>query len=53
VAEVMKFFDWAYRNGGQLANGLNYVPLPDVVADSVRNAWKTQVKDEAGKALWQ
>ena len=53
VAEIMKFFDWAYRNGGPLAGSLNYVPLPDSVADMARNAWKTQVKDSAGVAMWQ
>ena len=53
VTEIMKFFDWAYRNGGQMAGSLYYVPLPDSVADMARNAWKTQVKDSAGKVLWQ
>lgn len=53
VAEIMKFFDWSYRNGDKLADELSYVPLPDVVADAVRGAWKLQVKDRTGKALWQ
>ena len=29
VAEVLKFFDWAYKNGDKLAVDLDYVPLPD------------------------
>lgn len=53
VVEIMKFFDWAYRNGDQLADSLYYVPLPDSVTDLVRNAWKTQVKDRSGNALWR
>lgn len=53
VTEIMKFFDWAYRNGDDLAAAFNYVPLPDSVAESVRGAWKTQIKDRTGKALWQ
>lgn len=53
VGEVMRFFDWAYRNGDELAIGLHFVPLPASVSDGVRNAWKTQVKDSSGKALWR
>ena len=42
-ANVQKFFDWAYKNGNAAAEALAYVPLPDSVKDSVRQAWKTQV----------
>ena len=28
-ANVMKFFDWAYKNGDSVASGLEYIPLPD------------------------
>jgi phosphate transport system substrate-binding protein len=50
--EVMKFFDWAFRNGAKLAEELDYVAIPDAVAKEVAVAWKTQVKDAGGKALW-
>jgi len=40
---VMKFFDWAYRNGGAAAEQLDYVPVPAAVQDSVRTVWRTQV----------
>ncbi len=53
VAEVMRFYDWAYRNGGEMATSLHYVPLPEIVANSVRQAWTIQVKGDAGKSLWQ
>lgn len=52
VAEIMKFFDWAYRKGDPLADELSYVPLPDSVAEAVRGAWKEQIKDRTGKVLW-
>ncbi len=52
VAEIMKFFDWAYRNGDPLADELSYVPLPDSVAEAVRGAWKLQIKSRTGQALW-
>ncbi len=51
--ESLKFFDWAYRNGDQIAIDLNYVPLPDSVADQVRAAWKTQIRSHAGAPVWK
>jgi phosphate transport system substrate-binding protein len=51
--EVMKFFDWAYSSGDKMASSLDYVPLPDNVVAMIRDAWKTQVKDTSGKALWK
>ena len=50
TAEALKFFDWAYKNGGKLAADLDYVALPDTVVTKVRDAWK-DVKDKSGKPL--
>jgi phosphate transport system substrate-binding protein len=50
--EVLKFFDWAYKNGGAMAADLDYVAMPAPVVKLVQDAWKNQVKDAAGKALW-
>lgn len=50
--EVLKFFDWAYKNGGQMAAELEYVAMPANVVKLVQDAWKAQVKDGAGKAVW-
>lgn len=49
--EVLKFFDWAYANGGQMAESLDYVPMPDSVVKLIHAAWKAQIKDAAGKPL--
>jgi phosphate transport system substrate-binding protein len=38
-ADVLKFFDWAYKNGDASAVALNYVPLPANVKAMVRKAW--------------
>ncbi len=46
----LKFFDWAYATGDQMAADLEYVPLPDVVKGLVRKQW-TEIKDPAGKAI--
>jgi len=51
AAEVMKFFDWAYKNGDKMALELDYVPMPDTIVKQVHQSW-TQVKDGAGKAVW-
>lgn len=53
VAEVLKFFDWAYKSGDKMASDLDYVPLPDQVADQVRGVWMKEIKDKAGKPLFQ
>ena len=51
--EVLKFFDWAYSDDGdKLASSLDYVPLPGTVIDQIKTAWKAQIKDAGGKAVW-
>ncbi len=50
--EVLKFFDWAYHHGGKLAESLDYVPMPASVASLVEAAWKKDIADASGKAVW-
>jgi phosphate transport system substrate-binding protein len=50
--EVLKFFDWAYKNGGGMAAELEYVAMPAAVVKLVQDAWKAQLKDGSGKAVW-
>ena len=50
--EVLKFFDWAYKNGDAAAADLDYVPMPDNVTKLVQDAWRANVKDGAGKPVW-
>jgi len=50
--ELLKFFDWAYQSGGRMALELDYIPMPDDVVKLVRSAWKAQIKDSSGKAVW-
>ena len=50
--EVLKFFDWAYKTGGAMAADLDYVGMPPSVVKLVQEAWKAQLKDGSGKALW-
>ena len=50
--EVIKFFDWAFKNGDAAATELDYVPLPDSVVSLVQGSWKANLKDASGKALY-
>jgi phosphate transport system substrate-binding protein len=50
--EVLKFFDWAFKNGGADAAKLDYVPLPAPVIKLVQDSWKANLKDSTGKAIW-
>ncbi len=50
--EVLKFYDWAYKNGGNMAAELDYVAMPSSVVKLVEDAWKVQLKDASGKAAW-
>ena len=50
--EVLKFIDWAYKNGGPAATELDYVPMPAAVAKLVEDGWKANIKDASGKAIF-
>jgi len=40
VAEVLKFFDFGFKEGKQMAIDLDYVPMPDATTDFIRkNVW--------------
>lgn len=43
-ANVIKFVDWAYSNGGSIASSLDYIPLPKAVQDGVRAKIKSDIK---------
>jgi phosphate transport system substrate-binding protein len=49
--EVINFFDWAYLNGGKLADDLDYVPMPENVVKLVKQNWQ-QIKGPDGKPVW-
>jgi phosphate transport system substrate-binding protein len=49
--EVLSFFDWAYHNGSQLAEQLDYVPMPASVISAVEASWKT-ITGTDGKPVW-
>lgn len=42
--EAIKFFDWAFKNGKQMAAELDYVPLPDALTAQIRQKVWSQIK---------
>ncbi|MDE2579831.1 MAG: phosphate ABC transporter substrate-binding protein PstS [Hyphomicrobiales bacterium] len=43
-AEALKFFDWAFKNGDQMAADLDYIPMPANVKEMVRATWAKHIK---------
>lgn len=43
-AEVLKFFDWAFKNGKQMAADLDYVALPDSLTNEIRSKVWSQIQ---------
>ena len=51
-AQVLKFFDWAYKNGKPMADPLAYVAIPAAVVPVIQDSWKKEIKDASGKSVW-
>jgi phosphate transport system substrate-binding protein len=51
ATEALKFFDWAYKNGGKMAQDLDYIPMPNTVVTQIEASWKG-VKDDSGKPIF-
>lgn len=49
---VLSFFDWAYKNGGEIAKSLHYVTIPDSVVKLVNEKWAAVVKDSNQASVW-
>jgi phosphate transport system substrate-binding protein len=52
TGEALKFFAWAYKNGGQAAEALDYVPMPQNVIKDIEKYWSTEIKDASGKPVF-
>jgi phosphate transport system substrate-binding protein len=44
TAQALQFFDWAFKNGGQMAQSLDYVPLPAPLVGQIESMWKRQIR---------
>lgn len=45
-AEVLKFFDWAFKSGKVMATDLDYVPLPDALTAQIRQKVWSQINNK-------
>jgi phosphate transport system substrate-binding protein len=52
TGEALKFFAWAYKNGGKMAEELHYVPMPANVVKDIEEYWKSEIKDASGKPVF-
>jgi phosphate transport system substrate-binding protein len=43
-AEAIKFFKWAFANGGKAAEELDYIPMPKNVVDMIEKTWSADIK---------
>jgi phosphate transport system substrate-binding protein len=50
--QVLAFFDWSFKNGQTLAEGLDYVPFPDKVVNLIEERWKQEIKAADGTPVW-
>ncbi len=50
--EVVKFFDWAFKNGEKAADELDYVPMPAAVVQLIQAEWKKSLRDPQGKPIY-
>jgi phosphate transport system substrate-binding protein len=42
--EAVKFFKWAFANGGKMAEELDYIPMPDSVVKLIAKTWSVDIK---------
>ncbi|TBN53921.1 phosphate ABC transporter substrate-binding protein PstS [Hansschlegelia quercus] len=52
ATEALKFFAWAYKGGAQMAETLDYIPMPEKVVADVQKVWAKDIKGADGKALY-
>ena len=51
--EVLKFFEWAYAHGDEMALELDYIPMPDNIVKLIEESWKTRIKGKNGQLIYQ
>lgn len=48
---MLSFFDWSFKQGVDIAKGLDYVPVPPEVVEMVETTWSKEVK-AGSQAIW-
>ncbi|RMG30083.1 MAG: phosphate ABC transporter substrate-binding protein PstS [Gammaproteobacteria bacterium] len=52
TAAVLRFFDWAFHHGGDLAESLDYVPMPPKVVERIEATWRKAIRGPDGAPVW-
>jgi phosphate transport system substrate-binding protein len=52
AAEALKFFAWAYANSSQMAEAMDYVPMPASVVIAIKKMWANEIKDSTGRPIF-
>ena len=52
TGEALKFFSWAFANGGKAAEELDYIPMPEKVVGLIKKTWANDIKSADGKAVY-
>ncbi len=42
--QAIKFFKWAFANGGKMAEELDYIPMPEPVVKLIEKTWTAEIK---------
>ncbi len=48
---LLKYMDWCYKHGQEMAKKLDYVPMPESVVKLVEESWTKNIKAN-GKPVW-
>ena len=51
AAAMLKYFDWCYHHGADVARKLNYVPMPENVIKLVQARWAAEIR-AGGRRVW-
>ena len=49
---ALNFFAWAYKSGSEMAEQLDYVPLPEKLVKLVQKTWSSSIQ-VGGKPVWK
>jgi phosphate transport system substrate-binding protein len=52
TGEALKFFSWAFANGGKAAEELDYIPMPEKVVGLIKKTWANDIKSADGKPVY-
>jgi len=52
TAAVLRFFDWAFHHGREMADELHYVPMPEQVVKMIEKTWAAKIRSADGAPVW-